>query len=82
MPRTSLLINDKKFQALRTLLRGYADDNEKCMSDVAVMLGYKDYRSAMKLFKNPENMKLRDLMKLGRTFGIPIEQLRDAAIKY
>ena len=82
MPKVNLLIDEKKYRPLSALLNGYAIADEKGMTMVARLLGYKDWRTAKRLLKNPERLTLTDLAKLGRNFGIPIEQLREVAIKY
>jgi len=82
MAKTSLLIDEKKYRPLSALLRGYAEVDEKGMTDIAQLLGFKDWRTAKRYLRNPEKLTVKDLARLGRNFGIPINDLREAAIKY
>ena len=82
MPKTELLLEVKKYRPLAALLSGYAEINEKGMTEIARFLGYKDWRTAKRYFKNPEILSARDLARLGRRFGIPIDELREKAIRY
>ena len=83
MPRVKPLGTDSnKFYMLAVLLNGAADMDEKAATHIAHILGFKDYRTAQRRLKNPEKLTLAQASILGRNLNIPIDALREAAIKY
>ena len=82
MPKTTLLLDDKKYYKLRVLIRGSAAEEKKGVIEFAKIIGYKDWRTAKKLLEKPQDMTLDQLSKLGRSLSMPIEELREAAIRY
>jgi len=83
MPKANpLLIDTKKYQELRRLIYGAAGDEMKNSTDIAKVIGYKDWRTAQKFLQNPQSLPVERLNRLGRNLSIPIERLREAAIRY
>lgn len=83
MPRTSIGKSGEsaKFRKLAILLNGSIGVDQKTPEKVGMAIGIGK-TTAYRYLKNPEKMSLEKLSKLGRNLGIPIEELRDAAIRY
>jgi len=82
MPKPSIFLDEKKYRDLAVLLNGCADVEEKTPEEIGRVLNDISGSSVRRYLKSPENMRIKDLNRLGRLLGADIEQLRKAAIKY
>jgi len=82
MPKVMIFAEEKKFRPLKALVKGYVTVEEKTHTELAQILGAKDGRMMSPRLDSPQNMTASELSKLGKSLGIPIEDLRAAAIKY
>ena len=81
MAKTALLIDTKRYRDLVVLLNGNLKAERKTPEEVGRVVGISE-STMYRHLKNPEEMRLKDLNRLGRLLGVDIEQLRKAAIKY
>jgi len=75
MPRT--LLSKPKHAKLITTICGYAALSGKSNPELSQIIGRSQAVIYHRL-KNPEDFTLGELLKLGRTLNIPIEELRQA----
>ena len=80
MPRVKLDPRMDSHRNLRVLINGSADADGRTQDDICRILGVCK-ASATKYMRNPEKLPLDELMKLGRSLCIPIDDLR-SAIRY
>jgi hypothetical protein len=82
MPRTKFDPNNGKYRELGVLINGAAAVDGKNWAVVGGVMGYTDWATIRKYLQHPEKLSLETLSRLGRNLGIPIDQLRLAAIRY
>ena len=83
MPKTRPLIQDtSKYRDLSVLLNGNMVAENKSPEEIGRVLDDISGRTIRRYMKNPENMRIKDLNRLGRMLGADIEQLRKTAIRY
>jgi len=81
MAKTSLILDEKRYRDLVVLLNGNLKAERKTPEEVGRVVGVSE-STMYRHLKNPEEMRLKDLNRLGRLLGADIEQLRKAAIRY
>ena len=79
MPRTRY--DTPSHRELRVLLSGSAETEGVTLERVGDILGCSP-ATASRRMKEPGTLTLDELVKLGRGLHIPIEDLRNAAVKY
>jgi len=77
----NILIDVKRYRDLVVLLNGNMKAENKSPEEAGRAVGVSE-RTMYRHLKNPEEMRLKDLNRLGRLLGADIEQLRKAAIRY
>jgi len=82
MAKRTLLADEKRYRALAVLFNGCVIVEKKSPEEIGRVLGDVSGSSIRRYLKNPENMRLKDLNRMGRLLGADIEQLRNAAIRY
>lgn len=76
MPRSLLDKNKRnKFAKLVILINGAARFSGKTQNELGAVLG-RERRTVGKYLRNPQELSVEDLLKLGRNLDIPIEDLR------
>ena len=80
MPRTKLN-NRNKFDGVIAVIWGELAVQGMQVSDLAKRVGIGQ-TTLYEPKKNPEKFSLERLCKIGKNLGIPIETLREAAIRY
>lgn len=78
MPKVNL--GKKPPDKLRMLLVGYIEATGTTRDDLGRIIGTCD-DTARKRVKNPDEMTIGDLKRIGKSLGIPVDELR-AAITY
>ena len=76
MPRTKLCARDGPYRKLGLLINGHAKVEGKRLDELGHILGVCS-KTAGEYMKNPERMRVEQLLKLARNLHIPIEDLRD-----
>lgn len=79
MPRVK--ISAPKNRSMRALLEGYIDTSGKTRKEIAQHMKLSEPTLRQKL-RDGDSFTAAQLGRLGRYLGIPIEELRAAAIKY
>ena len=79
--KNDLLIDRKRYRDLVVVLNGSMDAEGKRKEEAARIIDVGT-TTLYRYLKEPENMRLGDLNRLGRLLGIDIEELRKAAIRY
>jgi methylphosphotriester-DNA--protein-cysteine methyltransferase len=84
MAKMIILSDEKRYRDLRVLLSGCMDVEEKSPEDVSKALKIKGFSASTlrRRLKNPKDLTLEELSKMGRLLGADIEQLRTSAIRY
>jgi len=83
MPKTKPLDLEKsKYRDLVVQLSGCLFAEEKSPEELGCKLGDISSSSIRRYLRNPENMRVKDLNRLGRILGADIEALRKNAIRY
>jgi enhancing lycopene biosynthesis protein 2 len=77
-----LLLDTDKYKKLAVLLGGCYRADGRGVEELSRIMGKMCGRTLQRHLNNPENMRLKDLNKLGRILGTEIEELRNAAIRY
>lgn len=70
-----------KWQVLRLLLNGYKQERDYSFAELAAKIIPTEKQGRQRIgrmFRNPETMTVGELLMIGRTLGIPIEELRAA----
>lgn len=80
MPRTRLSMRQPPHAKLGQLIAGAAYMRKQSTADLGAALG-KSENTVRSRLKNPGELTVDELVRLGRKLGIPIEELR-AAIQY
>ena len=80
MPRTKLQTRQPPHAQLGQLIAGAAFMRRMSIADLAAAIGRSENTARTRL-KNPGDLTVSELTRLGLTLGIPIEELR-AAIRY
>lgn len=80
MPRTNLQTRQPPHAQLGQLIAGAAFMRRMSTADLAAAIGRSENTARTRL-KNPGDLTVSELTRLGRTLGIPIDELR-AAIRY
>jgi len=80
MPRTKLQTRQPPHAQLGQLIAGAAFMRRMSTADLAAAIGRSENTARTRL-KNPGDLTVSELTRLGRTLGIPIDELR-AAIRY
>ena len=74
MPRT-VFDKKNKYERLLSLIRGTADVKDKNFTDIGNMIG-RTSDTVTARFKNPENITLGELYRIGRGLDLAIEDIR------
>lgn len=80
MPRTKLQTRQPPHAQLGQLIAGTAYMRRMSTADLAAAIGRSENTARTRL-KNPGDLTVSELTRLGRKLGIPIDELR-AAIQY
>lgn len=80
MPRVSLDPKNNKYRKLTILINGAVAADGKNVEEIGRLLGVCR-QTASKYLMSPEIMPLETLLKVTRSLGIPIEELREC-IRY
>lgn len=80
MPRTNLCRREVPHAQLGRLLAGYAATQRASTAKIASYLGRSE-NTARARIRNPGDLTVSELTRLGKDLRIPIEELR-AAIRY
>ena len=80
MPRTKLQMRQPPHAKLGQLLAGTAYLRRMSTEDIAAAIGRSE-NTARSRMKNPGDLTVDELVRLGRKMAIPIDELRDA-IRY
>ena len=80
MPRTKLGMRQPPHAELGQLISGAAYMRRATMDDLGAAIG-RTPKTARSRLRNPGELTVDELVRLGRKLGIPIEQLREA-IRY